>query len=89
VHTHVEKYTGLRNASDVLARPRRVEIREVLVVHLDISKSRVYMRKSWVRDDLPEPELPTMKVVSHAGRYIEMLERTGIVGREGCAKVAL
>jgi len=42
-----------------------------------------------VRDNLAEPEPPIKRVVSRAGRYIEMLERTGIMGREGYAKVTL
>src|ERR1700683_799873 len=37
--------------------------------------------------DLPEPEPPTMNVVSWAGRKRETSSRTGMVGREGYANV--
>ena len=39
--------------------------------------------------DLPDVDEPTMNVISSAGRKMETLERTGMVGRDGYIKVAL
>ena len=39
--------------------------------------------------DLPDPDEPTMNVTSFAGRKMETLERMGMVGRDGYAKVTL
>ena len=39
--------------------------------------------------DLPDLDEPTMNVISFAGRKIETLERMGMVGRHGYAKVTL
>ena len=39
--------------------------------------------------DFPDLDEPTMNVISFAGRKMETLERTGMVGRDGYAKVTL
>jgi len=68
--------------TDVGFRPSVVGEPDVLLIDGDVSHLRVVHPQK-------EPDELTMNVISFAGMKMEMLERTGMVGRDGYAKVTL